>query len=517
MPRKTIRDQKQGLNSKELEALTAYLHEANTRGLDVAQLLDENRNDQYIVNWHTNDDGYFVKEDGVSFEPNSDNQRSFLESDARFVGFFGGRGSGKTCAGAQKALRKIKQGESGLVINPSFENLKISTWPELRQWIPWNMVIDRQLHMKEQGWVPAGPFKLVFKNGAEMTMKGLNNPESARGPNVNWFWYDEGGSDMEGLAFQLAIASVRIGKNPQVWVTTTPKGRSHWIYKFFVAKDIPKDAIKAFEETGENRVLIEYYTNAITNNKTNLDPSFYASMLASYTGHLRQQELEGLFVDAGLAMGQEIWFKDRLLPGGVREDQIKRAVRYWDLAATEQKISKTKKKQNDPDYTCGGRIVYRKNKTYVIDDIRRGQLIWSQIIDLIVTTAQSDGPAVEIWIEQEPASGGKNQVAALASLAELAGYVVRGHNPRDIGDKIVRANPWYAKAEQGLVYLTAAEWNRAFLDQFASFPLVSHDDIIDVVSGGFHVISPMNRIWKKTEYMSFASIDKITEDLNGTK
>ena len=511
MSKQTVSSLKKGLTEKQRQEIVIYMQEAKNRGLDVGDIVSAGRTDEIEVDWHTNDDGYFNKENGVVFSPNSDNQKDFINSNARFVGFFGGRGSGKTCAGSQKALRKIKAGESGLVINPSFENLKISTWPELREWLPWNMVIERHRYMQETGWMPSGPFKIVFVNGAEVTVKGLHDPKSARGPNVNWFWYDEGGSDDTGLAFQIAIASVRIGKDPQTWVTTTPKGRAHWLYKFFVAKDIPKDAIEAFAEAGEDRELIEFYTNGINNNKGNLDPSFYASMLASYVGHLRMQELEGMFVDSGISMGLESWFNGRKLLN-VRADDKKRSVRYWDIAATEKKVSGTKKKQADPDYTCGALLTQRKNKSYAIEDVRRGQIVWHQIIDLIVSTAQMDGYDVEIWIEQEPASGGKNQVAAIAALSELAGYTVRGHNPRDVGDKVVRANPWYAKAQMGLVYYVEGEWNRPFLDQFVSFPLVNHDDIVDAVSGGFHVISPQNRIWKKVNYLSIASHDAVKDE-----
>lgn len=492
-----------GLTEAQKKELLTSLLEVQARGGSVLDILKPGMERNNTVDWRTNKYGYFKKENGTEFIPNSFNQKSFIESTARFCAFVGGRGSGKSGAGSQKALRKIKQGESGLIINPQFEMLKISTWPEFREWLPWDMVIPRHRHMQETGWVPSGPFSIVFRNNAKVTLKGLHNVESARGPNVNWFWYDEGGSDLDGMAWTLAIASVRVGEMPQAWVTTTPRGKSHWLYRFFVEQNIPEDAIEAFEQSGEDRALIEYYFNTIENNKDNLDPSFFASMLSSYTGHMRSQELEGQFVDEGMALGSETWFKNRIIPN-IRPDDVKKAIRYWDLAASEKKIASTKKKSTNPDFTCGGKLVQRIDDSYVIESIVRGQLRWMEIKELIVTTAQADGPAVEIWIEEEPGAGGKNQVAAIAAIPELAGFTVRGHNPRDDGDKIIRANHWYAKSEMGLVSLVYGTWNREFLDQFSAFPLVDHDDIIDCISGAFICLSPLKKKWGKPQYMSIS-------------
>ena len=56
----------------------------------------------------------------------ADALRRFHASPARFRLLAGGRGSGKTAAGAQEALRRIRAGQSGAVLNPDFENFKYS-------------------------------------------------------------------------------------------------------------------------------------------------------------------------------------------------------------------------------------------------------------------------------------------------------------------------------------------------------------------------------------------------------
>ena len=93
--------------------------------------------------WKVGENGYFSRMDGKLYVP-TEKQGNFIESNAQYSAFLGARGSGKTAAGAQKALNKIKQGESGSVLNPDFENFKYSTWPELKNWIPWDMVVEPQ-------------------------------------------------------------------------------------------------------------------------------------------------------------------------------------------------------------------------------------------------------------------------------------------------------------------------------------------------------------------------------------
>lgn len=239
---------------------------------------------------------YFPRIDGKPYEPN-ESQESFLASDTWGTGFFGGRGSGKSAAGAQKAIRKVSQGENGIVGNPDFENLKTSTWPELKQWIPWHRVVKHDHRMAAEHWEPRQPFRVHFDNGAWMLVKGMKDPDAARGPNVNWFWYDEPGRDKTGLSFKIAAASVRVGQDPRIWVTGTPAGTKHWLYKFFVLGQIPEEVKRLLTELGYEGELFDYFHGTIHDNIHNLSPFFYATMLGLYEGKFAKQELEGLFLE----------------------------------------------------------------------------------------------------------------------------------------------------------------------------------------------------------------------------
>lgn len=483
------------LSTEEKEYLLLALAEAKARGLKVDLHQKEERS-----HWTLGGNGYFVRTDGKLFTP-SDNQKDFIASRGRFVGYVGARGSGKTASGAQKALQKIMAGESGAVMNPDFEQFRSSTWPEFRLWIPWNMVVPRQRVRAHPEWEPHKPFTLVFTNGARVICKGLKDPDAARGPNINWLWYDEGQRDLDGMGWKLAVAAVRVGHEPQAWVTFTPRGFGHWTYKLFVKQDISEESFAAF--ASQDRPLVEWFRGSIDDNKDNLDPGFYASLLAAYPpGYLREQELKGEFVEAGGILGDPSWFKDRII-GTIPEDVvIKGYVRYWDLAASEKKIAG--KRSDDPDETVGTLMAWDGKNFYIMDQVC-GYWSYEQIKANIALTAESDGRLVQIFIEQEPASGGKNQVADIANYEALQGYVVRGHKPD--GDKVLRAGIWFAEAEQGRVYLIRGVWNDGFLEQLSSYPLMRHDDRIDSVSGARMCIAPINK-WRQIDFLAVRSAKK---------
>jgi len=479
----------------EQKRLALLLDELRRRGIDPAQKIK-------LPSEHvfpTDSQGFFTKNDGNQYNP-TDAHLDFYSSNARFVAFIGARGSGKTAAGAQKALKKISEGKNGAVLNPDFSNFRVSTWPEFREWIPWEMVVPRYKYMANPDWFPNQPFVITFVNGVRVICKGLKDPDSARGPNINWLWYDEAGRDRDGLSWKYAIASVRVGEEPQAWITTTPRGKQHWIYEFFEKQDIPEEVFKAFAEQEKDRSLVEIFYGSIFDNKENLDPGFYASLLAAYpAGWLRLQEVEGKFVEEGGVLGDPAWFRGKVVPS--RPEQVKSRIRYWDLAASEKKISG--RKRNDPDETVGTRLSWVPGdpNEFYIEDQRSGYWKWKDIKDQIVATAERDGPYVRVFVEQEPGAGGKNQVEELKIyIQEQLGksWKVEGHRPE--GDKIMRANAWFAEAANGQFYLVQGNWNEAFLDQLSGFPEGRHDDKIDSVSGARQIIAPFKQ-WRHISFL----------------
>ena len=148
-----------------------------------------------------------------------------------------------------------------------------------------------------------------------------------------------------------------------------------------------------------------------------------------------------------------------------------RKVRYWDKAGTE----------NDGDFTAGVLLAVDGDGVYYVCDVARGQWSALQRERVIRQTAEMDGTAVPVWVEQEPGSGGKESAAA--TIRALAGWTVRAE--RVTGDKMTRAMPLAAQCEARNVKLVRGAWNAALLDELTVFPQGKHDDQVDALSGAF--------------------------------
>lgn len=486
------------LSTEQRQRLLALIMEAKNRGINVNARQFITLHNQTVKQPFPKDtNGHYPRSDGKLYNP-SEMQLDFIRSQARFSAFIGSRGSGKSASGAQKALHKIETGQSGVVINPDFENFKVSTWPEFREWIPWQRVVNSQRYRMYTKWQPLQPFTLSFDTGANVICKGLKDPDSARGPNVNWLWYDEAQRDRTGEAWQIAVASVRIGIQPQAWITATPRGKLHWIYDFFIDQNIPQDAVDLFHEV-EERLMVEYFKGTIDDNKRNLDPGFYASMLAAYpSGYLRDQEIKGEFVNPGGILGNIGWFDGKVVDNP--PDVVKLRIRYWDLAGSEKKL--TGKKADDPDKNVGTKLSWDGGLKFCIENQIHGRWEWANLKEKIAETSQLDGPYVKVYVEQEPAAGGKNQVEEIKIYIRDnvgAEWKVEGHRPE--GDKVMRANAWFSEAAQGQFTIVKGEWNRSFLDELGGFPEAKHDDHVDSVSGARQVIAPFHT-WKHISFLA---------------
>lgn len=493
----------QPLRIEEQQKLTAILLELKSRGLDMPEDYQNllSPEEKKTVKWRLGGNGYFLKDDGTQYKP-APPQEAFIKSTARFVLARAGRGSGKSGAGSQKAMFKIMQGEDGAVINPIFSDFKTSTWPEFKRWIDWSMVVPSQRHRKSDAWQPHQPFTMVFTNGAKVYCKGLKDPKSARGANINWLWYDEAASDTTGMSWKIAIASVRIGKNPQAWATTTPKGKEHWVYKFFIEQDIPQEAVEILGK--DDRILIETFKWSIIDNKENLDPYYYASVISAFpSGWLRAQEVDGEFAEEGGKVGDRHWFDGKIRDA--KPEIVNKRVRFWDLAATEKKQA-----NDDPDEAVGTLLSKRfdpivKKDIFCIEHQVAGFWAWEQLLEAISNTARHDGVDIPVVLEEEPGSGGKNQVAAVKEhfkrFPELMHHKVVGQRARDVGDRVMAANHWFGVAAEGQFEMVKGSWNEKTLSQVDGFTQIVHDDRCTSITGAFHYLNPF-RSWVRVPFFS---------------
>jgi len=155
-------------------------------------------------------------------------------------------------------------------------------------------------------------------------------------------------------------------------------------------------------------------------------------------------------------------------------------VRFWDLAGTEAKEGK------DPDWTVGLLLGKTAQNVLYVLDVRRLRGTANTVETLVKQTAELDGRNIPVRMEQEPGSSGAAVIDHYRRSC-LMGYDFKGVPAT--GSKSVRASPVASQAEAGNIKLVRAPWNRAFLDEFELFPLGSHDDEVDALSGALQTLT----------------------------
>jgi predicted phage terminase large subunit-like protein len=155
--------------------------------------------------------------------------------------------------------------------------------------------------------------------------------------------------------------------------------------------------------------------------------------------------------------------------------KLLRVIRYWDKAGTA----------GGGAYTAGVKLGLGDDGCWYILDVVRGQWAAPKREQVIKATAELDGRGVDIWIEQEPGSGGKE--SAESTVRNLAGYNIRAERPS--GDKALRAEPYSVQVEAGNIRVVRAPWNQEFIDEHKTFPKGKYKDQIDATSGGFNKLA----------------------------
>jgi phage terminase large subunit-like protein len=215
--------------------------------------------------------------------------------------FQGGRGAGKTRAGAEWLAARAEQTPNGMfaLVGPTQHDVR-------------EVMIDgvsglRALPNRAAPRFEASRQRLVWPNGAVAYAFSAQEPERLRGPQFEAAWADEfcvWPKPAETLA-NLRLA-LRRGPNPQLVVTTTPK---------------PIASLRKLR--AEPQCLTSQAPTTL--NAAHLSPAFLAHVTALYGGtRLAAQELEGLIVDAeGALFTAELFVR---APAPARFDRIVVAV-----------------------------------------------------------------------------------------------------------------------------------------------------------------------------------------------
>lgn len=187
-----------------------------------------------------------------------------------------------------------------------------------------------------------------------------------------------------------------------------------------------------------------------------------------YAGQIGQHP-----IPAGEGMFRVAELRDMAMP---HPKEILYTVRYWDKASTDGKTSA---------YTVGVKMSKLTGGRFLIQDVQRGRWRTDERERIILNTARADGKSVDIYVEQEPGSGGKD--SAQGTVRNLAGFVIRPDKPSSgEGNKPRRADAFSVQVNEGFVYLLRADWNQAYRNELAYFPVGTYKDQVDASSGAFN-------------------------------
>ena len=402
-------------------------------------------------------------------------------------GYLAGRGFGKTRVGAEWICRAAYEDPTGFdsaVIAPTYQDVKFTCFEGesgIMSVLPPELLVDYN----------KSDLIINMKNiaGGVTTIRGFTaeKPERLRGPQHCRGWLDELAAwQYDQDTWDMFMFGLRLGPNPQVLWTTTPK---------------PKDIIRKLSVPKDGRILV---TGSTYDNKANLPESFF-KQVEQYEGTtLGRQELYGELIDPeeqGIIRRSwlNLWPAKKPLP---KLDWI---IMSLDTAYTEKSVDK----KGDPDPTACGvwGVFHYKNMSHVMlldcweDHLGLPDLMKRVKKELNVRYGEDDDKALikPMFGSSKPLTSGrkpdilliedKGSGISLRQMLEREGIEAYAYNPGR-ADKLSRlhiASPIFA---QRRVWIPESDkypgqprsWCQPLISQLCSFTgegSIKHDDHVD--------------------------------------
>jgi len=243
--------------------------------------LPQNERDEFFASL-TEDEAAFLIEDWGYWA--RDDQLP-PEGDWRIWLFLGGRGSGKTRAGAEWIAEGVRDGTMRRIA------LIGATYAETR-----SVMIEGESGLLAVSWganYESSNRRIVWPGGAKAFVLSADEPDSIRGHQFDAAWADEfcKWPDPQG-ALDMLLMALRLGADPRLCVTTTPRAIA------------PLTRLMADPGTSVTR-------SKTCDNAANLAPGFVEALQARYGGtRLGRQELDGeVIADNELALWRREWIE----------------------------------------------------------------------------------------------------------------------------------------------------------------------------------------------------------------
>lgn len=364
-------------------------------------------------------------------------------------------------------------------------------------------------------------YKLTFPSGAELTFGYHDHPDhdtKYQGGEYHFVGFDELTHWPTPDAWDWLGTRVRKNTGDPIplrqLATSNPGQAGHsWVKAMFVG------GVDA--DTGAKLKPRHLFIQSKIDDNPSLDKESYLATLDDMHPTKRAQLRDGDWDarEPGDYFRAE-WFGTLLDPHECPEPPHARAVRWWDLAASES---------DSAAYTAGVRMVRQLGGALAVTHAVKFRKHPGARDDLIVEWAKRDGPGTVVGLEIEPGSGGVAQFDGLASRLKEAGFRVAGarpnHSDRDRDQQFIirggkqdaskeaRADPVAAclfrgfvrrgegtqidsddfgrdagkawNAERSGIRLYSGGWVAAYLDELEGFPGAAVKDWVDATSGAY--------------------------------
>ena len=380
-------------------------------------------------------------------------QQEVWNDETRFKIVAAGRRTGKSRLAAWMLILRALQTEKGHVFYVA------PTQGQARD-IMWQTLLELGNPVIVSSHINNLQLKLV--NGATISLKGADRPETMRGVSLRFLVLDEY-ADMKPEVFEQILRPALADQKGDALFIGTPMGRNHFydLYQYGELGDDP--TYKTWHFTS--------YSNPL------LDSEEIDVAKKSMSSYAFRQEFMASFEARGSEMFKEDWVKF-----GEPDDDEEVGDYYVsiDLAGFEE-VNKKRTKNSNLDETAIAIVKVNPNGWFV-ENIIHGRWELSETARKIFEVVRDYEP-IRVGIEK-----GIARQAVMSPLTDLMKRNQRfftveelTHGNKKKTDRVMWA--LQGRFENGYITLNKGEWNSRFLDQLFQFPdPLTHDDLVDALA-----------------------------------
>lgn len=297
-------------------------------------------------------------------------------------------------------------------------------------------------------------------NGATISLKGADRPETMRGVSLKFLVMDEY-ADMKPEVFEQILRPALADQKGHALFIGTPMGRNHF-YELY-----------QYAELGDDVTYKSWHFTSYDNPLLDEDEINVAKK--SMSSYAFRQEFMASFEARGSEMFKEDWVKFGESP---EEGDYYIAI---DLAGFEE-VNKQRTKNSKLDETAIAVVKVKDNGHWHVENVVHGRWELSETARKIFEVVRDYKP-IGIGIEKGIAR--QAVMSPLTDMMKRRGLFFRvdelTHGNKKKTDRVMWA--LQGRFENGFITLNKGEWNNRFLDQLFQFPdPLTHDDLVDALA-----------------------------------